>query len=270
MKKIAVFLFLTLSFNSLVFGFQNQKSLSEMKVIFFPSAVCFFFADGGSMLVDIGNGTNQVVLKQIKEKLIPREFVFNLFQPFGWKPRIDWLIMVPRGDIWDDKVTTLLNNYTFGEIYFPQKPNTYRTGEYKNTFHRGVSKIILEIALAKNSINSLENINKIDLGQSNSNIKCEKLELENSQMSNYSSQGSLCLLITYNKSKILIASELSDVQQQYILKNNLSKIKADIIYSTNGLSPNFVNAVDAKWFIIVDGLTKTFELNGSSVIETEN
>jgi len=222
------------------------------------------------MLIDIGRGTNPEMLRVIKENLMPKEFIFNVFPPFGWKPRIDWLIMTSRGGTWDDRILDLINNYTFGSIYFPRKPDTYRTGIDKKVFHSGVSKIILEVALAKSSIGSLQNIKEIDLAQSNSNIRCEKLELENSLLPATGSQSALCLLLTYKNTKILIASELKGAQQQYLLNNSLSKIKADIVYYTQGLRPDFINAVNAKWYIAVDGTTRIFKLDGNSIVESEN
>jgi len=270
MKKTVALVFFIFYFSSLIYGFKKQESLYEMKAVFFPSAVCFFLADGGEMIIDIGQGTNPKMLQIINENLRPKEVVFNVFPPLGWKPRIDWLIMTSRGNVWDSKILDLINNYTFGSIYFPHRPDTYRTGSDKKVIHAGVSKIMLEIALSRNKISSLESVKEIDLAQSNSNIRCEKLELESSPLPAMGSQSALCLLLTYRNTKILIASELTDEQQQYVLNNSSAKIKADIIYYTRGVNPCFVNAVGAKWCISVDDAMKTFKLDGNSIVETRN
>ncbi|MFH1541232.1 MAG: hypothetical protein ABID79_05220 [Elusimicrobiota bacterium] len=234
-----------------------------MSIIFFFSSVYFSFPDGGTMLVKFGKENNNEIADVIKMDMLKGEKVYNVLSLLGWKPRIDWLILTPYDNKLDDKMYHVFNNFNIGEIYF-----TFDYRKFSKRFeilNEDIGKILLQISLNNYRVFNLKEKETIDLLQSISGVKFYKI-LPIEKLQGLKESQHICFIVEYNQIKILITSELTKEEQNYIITNFADKIKSQIFYHPANIEPEFFYAVNASWKIQY-GEHRALLINGEKIFE---
>jgi hypothetical protein len=238
-----------------------------MKMVFFPSAAAVFFPDGGTMLFDFGKGMGEKRARALREQVLSADYAFRLFSVFGWRPRIDWLMLSSRNGTWDEEILQLFDYFDITRIYFPF--DSEKAGATKTTrsmLHRGISKTLLQISLEGIPTGDLSAVETLDVIQSCSGVTFRKLLPEKGQ-NNFGTAGkdALCAVLVYNDVRVLITNDLTVEQQEYLMVNRAADIRATVLFCPPSLSAAFIDATGASVCLPFDGATTVLTTDGITV-----
>jgi hypothetical protein len=242
----------------------DLSRLNTMKMLFFPSAACFCFPDGGVMVFDIGKGITPGMITAVRKRIIGSDLVYRFLSAFGWRPRIDWLLLASRGGQWDYKCVDALMSFNVSEVYFP-----FDIGKHRRLLGKGSTELLLQLSLSSDRPLDLS-AREIDLIQSSSGARFVKLLPDHITKADDREDGkaAVCFLIEYKDVRVLVAGELAPWQQKRLLTAP-ERIKADIFFHPDNLDPALVEAVGAVYDISFDTPPRAFTTDGKAVTPEE-
>ncbi|MFC2091725.1 helix-hairpin-helix domain-containing protein [Elusimicrobiota bacterium] len=227
-------------------------------------AIYMTFPDGGNMLVDTGNinDADKLISLLKREMLVGKES--KIMTAFGWKPRIDWLVISHLDNKRIGGMKKVLESFDVKEII---TSIGIEEMESNVTFKR-----ILTSGLVSDSIQTnLVDNDEIDLKQTESPVKMVAIGPEY-----YGRDTSLCLKITYKDFSCIILSDLSIGVQNSITNDYDAVLKSDFLYSgrienklMRKIDPDFIVTPNKSNTIITDGYL-TFKKTGMVNIPAVN
>ena len=203
-------------------------------------AVYITFPDGGNMLVDTGFGTDSGrLVSQLKKEMITSK-EGRVMSEFGWKPRIDWLVITNKRQERVGGLKSILENFKVREIV-----TAFGLEDVEE--NTAFNDIMMDPDLVGNCMQTNLIANEdIDLKQTISPVKLTAIGPE------YAAEGegaSLCLKLAYSDISFLFLSTLSKKIQRKISEDHGDKIEATFLFASDQLSRAMTDRIRPKYTI---------------------
>jgi len=219
------------------------------------NAAYLSFPDGGNMLIDTGSSKDsKKIIKYLKNEIV-EEGNSKLMKLFGWKPRIDWLVITNLQSNRIGGLEKILEKFDVKEIITSLSMEDIE----KN---REFSKIMSSYLVADSIQTNLVDNETIDIKQTESLVKLIAIGTEYVDMG-----ASLCLRLTYEDFSFLFLSDInSDVQEGFV-EDYGSLLRSNVVLSSK-LNRPLKNKINAK-FSLASSIANTFVTDGTMIYQSE-
>jgi hypothetical protein len=202
----------------------DSLSVEQLVVKVLPvrgHAIYVTFPDGGNMLIDTGgkNDSGKLV-RLVKKGITSAEGKFGLMSLFGWKPRIDWVILTGSGVI----------------SYADMNPKKMVKDKNLEIRLKRLADVILTLNIDHIKLSTGE---KVDLEQVVSPVELIALD----------SKKSLSLRLIYSRFSFVFLSDIDRNTQLKMVNKYGNSIKSTVVYTGKPLAETLKGKIAPKFSI---------------------
>jgi hypothetical protein len=220
----------------------DSLSVEQLVVKVLPvrgHAIYVTFPDGGNMLIDTGgkNDSGKLV-RLVKKGITSAEGKFGLMSLFGWKPRIDWVILTGSGANRTGGLEKVLKKFNVRRVISYADMNPKKMVKDKNLEIRlkRLADVILTLNIDHIKLSTGE---KVDLEQVVSPVELIALD----------SKKSLSLRLIYSRFSFVFLSDIDRNTQLKMVNKYGNSIKSTVVYTGKPLAETLKGKIAPKFSI---------------------